>query len=155
MDRQIEAAQHCFENETEDLMQLSALELAAQIWTKPTTSHIPMDAALCEEIARLITKMRVKRIHEFGCRQDLNNYYEILSILGMEEEGNPVTEVERLKEVEEGNFRLLADVDLLKNIVAGAIRGYVTGHHGILESALEVGERFLIASKIESTGKPA
>ena len=39
MDRLIESAQISFENETEDLMQLSALKLAAKIWIKQTNSR--------------------------------------------------------------------------------------------------------------------
>lgn len=86
--KNIDDAQRRFENETEDLMQLSALELAAQTWTKPTTSHIPMNVALCKEFELTIERFR-ERISE------------------TEEIAN---EVVRLKELEEHSHLLRASL---------------------------------------------
>ena len=74
------------------------LELS-QVATAKTAKERSLEAKLQQVLDS--TDLNVKLTDQvLVMREDANNYCRILHILGMEEEGDPVAEVKRLKEVE-------------------------------------------------------
>ena len=74
--------------------------------TLTTRIHELIVTALkCSSVEGDITKPEaleaIAALKAQGSNEDANNYCLILSVLGMEEEGDPVAEVERLKDAEE------------------------------------------------------
>ena len=73
------------------------LELS-QVATAKTAKERSLEAKLQQVLDS--TDLNVKLTDQvLVMREDANNYCRILRILGMEEEGDPVAEVKRLKEV--------------------------------------------------------
>lgn len=88
-----------------------AVRLSAIEYLKEKFPTLCETSGLCEQVAgRLytVTKLRTEEscipvtVSEKGRPdEDGNNYCHILTILGMEEEGDPVAEVQRLKDASE------------------------------------------------------